>query len=285
MIKVESFYDQATGTYTHLIIDLMSAECIVIDPVLNFDNVSSHISDSPIKPVIEKIISDNLSLLWILETHAHADHLSAAKQLQASCGGKIAISERIKSIQVEFKKRYCFGDEFVTDGNQFDRLLKDDDRLMLGSEELRVIATPGHTPDSCSFVIADNIFIGDTLFHPTIGTARCDFPGGDAMQLFRSIELLLSYDDSNKLYLCHDYPDDKREEVPYVTVKEMRENVHLIASENMQEAYTELRISRDKELALPKLIIPAIQVNICAGITIDENNENCQHLKWPINVF
>ena len=285
MIKIESFYDQATSSYTHLIIDLISTECMVIDPVLDFDNISSRISDTTIKPVIDKINEENLSLLWILETHAHADHLSAAKQLQASCGGKIAISERIRSIQVEFKKRYSFGDEFLTDGHQFDRLLKDDDRLMLGNEELRVIATPGHTPDSCSFMIADNIFIGDTLFHPTIGTARCDFPGGDAIQLFKSIELLLSYDDSNKLYLCHDYPDDKREEVPYVTVKEMRENVHLIASENMQNAYTELRMSRDKELALPKLIIPAIQVNIRAGITIDKNNNSGQHLKWPINVF
>lgn len=281
MIIIDSFYDQPTGSYTHLITDPVSSQCAVIDPVLGFDLATSRMSDAGIKHVIHHIESNHLQLIWILETHAHADHLTAAQQLKRRCGGKVAVSRGITIIQKRFKDKFGFGADFSTEGEQFDRLLGEYEKLPLGDNFIEVIPTPGHTEDSISFSIDDNLFIGDTLFHPGTGTARCDFPGGNAAQLFDSIQKLLSFDDSVKLHLCHDYPAEDRAPVAWVTVADMKANAHLKASDNSSEKFVVFRTNRDKTLAPPKLIIPSIQVNIRAGVDMDPVDNMVLELVWP----
>jgi len=285
MIKINSFYDTDTGSFTHLLIDIECKVCAVIDPVLGFDIHSGRLSTKAVTAVIEQIQAENLQLLWILETHAHADHLTAARQLKKHCAGQIAVSDGIRAIQQTFKTRFDFADSFSTTGQQFDRLLTNSTRLPLGNGHIEVLSTPGHTSDSCCYIIEDNIFIGDTLFHPSTGTARCDFPGGDAAMLFNSIQTILSYPDATKLYLCHDYPDAQRQPEAMVSILEMRENIHLKQSHHSLNEFVKLRTERDQQLDLPKLIIPAIQVNIAGGILVDELNSTPVYLKWPLNAF
>jgi len=283
MIKINSLYDTDTCTFTHLVKDTKTRECIVIDPVLGFDICTARLSDAPFTPLVNQIREEELQLQWILETHAHADHLTSAQQLKKLCGGKIATGQGITTVQKVFKEKYGLGADFSTEGTQFDLLLTDNETLPLGDYEIEVLATPGHTPDSVSYKIAENIFIGDTLFHPTTGTARCDFPGGDAEQLFQSIQKLLSYDDSYRLYLCHDYPPEERQATAFVTVQEMKDNIHLKNCQNNVTDYVQVRNLRDRQLSLPKLIIPSIQVNICAGI--DQESNSPLYLKWPVDTF
>lgn len=282
MLKVKDYYDVDTGTFTYLIYCDESSESVVIDPVLKYDVVSGHISEDRIAPIIADINTLDLQLTWILETHAHADHLTAAQQLKDIFNAKIGIGRGIVDIQHRFKGVYGFDDNFDTTGNAFDELFQDGDNIDLGTHEIKVLATPGHTPDSISYEVGNYLFIGDTLFHPSIGTARCDFPGGNAALLFETIERLLAYPDDTVLCLCHDYPEEPRNPEAYITVAEMRKNIHLVSSHNQQNKFVEIRQEKDECLELPKLIIPSIQVNVQAGLNKASINRS---LVWPINRF
>lgn len=281
-LLVKDFYDPDTGTFTYLVVDIPSKDCVVIDPVLDYDMVSGGTSMESLTPVMDDINSNGYKLCTVLETHAHADHLTAAKQLKEIYNCSVAIGVGITQIQKNFKEIYGFEDDFSTDGTAFNRLLNDGDTLTFGSQTVHVLATPGHTADSLSFRIGNYVFIGDTLFHPEIGSARCDFPGGDARELFKTITKLLAHDDDTILCLCHDYPGDSREPETYITVERMKQNVHLVQSENDVEKFVAIREGRDKDLALPKLIIPSVQVNCQAGLDL---NEKGQKLTWPVNQF
>jgi glyoxylase-like metal-dependent hydrolase (beta-lactamase superfamily II) len=281
-LTVKDYYDPDTGTFSYLVIDAKTNACVVIDPVLSYDMVSGHTSMEAVAPLIAEIQEYNRELIWILETHAHADHLTSAQQVKAACGGQVTIGTGIVGIQEKFKSVYGFDDSFDTSGRAFDRLLQDGDVLKFGTQTITVMATPGHTRDSLSFRIGDYIFIGDTLFHPDIGTARCDFPGGDAALLFQSINRILDCGDHCVLCLCHDYPGQDREPETFIPVARMRDNIHLKQADRVLEKFVEIRENRDKDLALPKLIIPSIQVNCQAGL---DDLEQDQHLVWPINRF
>jgi len=282
MLNVKDFYDPVTGSFSYLLEDSQSRECVVIDPVLNFDIISGRISTSTIEPVIDYIGANKLKLQWILETHAHADHLTAAQQLKTACGGNIAIGVGIVEIQKSFKEIYGFSDDFDTSGMSFDRLLQEGDEVRFGEYSIEVLATPGHTKDSLTYRLENYLFIGDTLFHPSLGSARCDFPGGDAKLLFKSIQRILSHNNDTVLCLCHDYPDSKRKAETFISIDDMKSNIHVQAANNKTDDFVTIREQRDSGLALPKLIIPSIQVNIQAGIKL---TEEIPPLLWPINRF
>ena len=228
---IKDYYDIETGTFSYLLADADASQCIVIDPVLGFDMVSAHTSMKPSDPIIADIEANGWSLCWILQTHAHADHLTSAQQLKDRFNAKVAIGKGITAIQKNFKSIYQFDDDYDTNGKAFDHLLSDGDTLTFGRFTIEVIATPGHTSDSLTYKVGNYLFIGDTLFHPEIGSARCDFPGGDADLLFQSIDKLLSFGDDAVLCLCHDYPEGDREPRAFFTVQEMRDsNTHLVQS-------------------------------------------------------
>lgn len=279
---IKDFYDEATFTYSYVITDSQSGECAVIDPVLDYDMISGRVNEKSVTEIIRYIEENKWQLKWILETHAHADHLTAAQQLKQACGGEICIGHGIIDIQKQFKTVYGFGEEFDTGGTAFDCLLNEGDTLMLGDCEIVVLATPGHTLDSLTYHVDNYLFIGDTMFHPDTGTARCDFPGGDAELLFQSIQRILSFNGDTKLCLCHDYPGPTRNPQTYITVKEMKSNIHLIKSDNTVDKFVRIRHARDSSLSLPKLIIPSIQVNCQAGLKL---NDKLRTLLWPINRF
>ena len=281
-MTVKDYYDPDTGTFSYPVIDDDTNACVVIDPVLSYDMVSGHTSMERVEPLIADIQDHQRDLVWILETHAHADHLSSAQQVKSACGGQVAIGKGIVAIQEQFKSIYGFDDSFDTTGQAFDKLMQDGDTLSFGKLTIEVMATPGHTRDSLSFRIGDYLFIGDTLFHPEIGSARCDFPGGDAALLFESINRILDCGDHCLLCLCHDYPGKDRDPETFIPVARMRENIHLQQADRTLEKFVKIRENRDKDLALPKLIIPSIQVNCQAGLY---DLEQDQHLVWPINRF
>ncbi len=282
-IIVNDYYDSETGTFSYLVIDKETKECIVIDPVLGYDMVSSYTSLEPTDPIINDIESLGLRLVWILETHAHADHLTSAYQLKQQYSAAVAIGQGITRIQNNFKSIYRFGDSYDTTGSAFDRLLRDGECLTFGNSQIEVIATPGHTSDSLTYKIGRYLFVGDTLFHPVLGSARCDFPGGDAHVLFDSIQRLLAHDDDCLICLCHDYPEEGRQPETYITVATMREmNIHLLQADYNRDAFKTLRDKRDASLDLPKLIIPSIQVNTQAGLDLSKTDAS---LTWPINRF
>ena len=280
---IKDYYDPDTGTFSYLVADADSAECVVIDPVLGFDMVSARTTMAPSDKIISDIETQGWSLLWILETHAHADHLTSAQQLKDKFNAKVAIGTGITAIQKNFKSIYHFDDKYDTNGHAFDRLLTDGDSLAFGKFTVDVIATPGHTSDSLTYKVDNHLFIGDTLFHPELGSARCDFPGGDAGLLFQSIDKLLSYGDDSILCLCHDYPEEDRAPRAYFTIEEMRNtNIHLVQADHDADKFKSIREVRDASLDLPKLIIPSIQVNTQAGLQLEQAD---LALKWPINQF
>lgn len=274
-------YDADTGTFSYLLVDPASGDCAVVDPVLNYAANSGRTSLGSVEPLAAIIRRRGLVLRWILETHAHADHLSAAVALQEEFGGAIVIGAGIGAVQNIFKQLLNLEPTFATDGRQFDRLVSDGEQLPLGAEQITVIATPGHTPACVSYAIGERIFVGDTLFMPDQGTARCDFPGGDAATLYRSIERLLSYPADTELRLCHDYPDG-RPPCGAVTVATQRaENIHVAGSS--VEAFVAWREARDATLELPRLIVPAIQINLRAGHWPPAERDGYSYLKIPLN--
>ncbi|MBU3621969.1 MBL fold metallo-hydrolase [Polynucleobacter sp. CS-Odin-A6] len=283
--QIRSFFDKATWTFTYVVSDPEARVCIVIDPVLNYDPKSGKTLTQSADQVIEYITSNQLQLKWILETHAHADHLTAAKYLQDVLGGKIAIGEKVQKIQGVFKGIFNLGDEFKADGSQFDHLIKGGENIPFGNLKIESIAVPGHTPACLAYKIDDAIFIGDTLFPPDVGTARCDFPGGDASTLYKSIKNILSYPESTNLYMCHDYPPTDRQVIGRTTVGEQRTNNIHIRDGVTEDAFVQMRKARDAMLEVPVLLLPSIQVNIRAGAMPPKEDNGTSYMKIPINLL
>lgn len=282
--QVKAFFHAPTFTYTYVVSDGVNPACAIIDPVLDFDYKSGATGTQSADEVIAWVKDQQLSVEWILETHAHADHISAAKHYQRQLGGQIAIGALINQVQEVFKGVFNYGDEFKTDGSQFDALLSANRRFNIGALEVKVLHTPGHTPACVSFDIAGHLFVGDTLFMPDVGTARCDFPGGDAETLYRSIQMLLSYPDHTPIYMCHDYPNNRAPQYLTSVAEQKADNIHVGGGKSCQ-AFVEMRTTRDATLDMPALILPSIQINIRAGALPDAENNGVSYLKLPLNQF
>ena len=283
---VEAFFDEETDTVTYVVTDPSGNVCAVIDPVLDFDPASGRTSTGSADRVLDFIHGNGLELAWILETHAHADHLSAAAYLKSKSAGRTATGKLITGVQATFKEVFNLGDEFSPDGKQFDCLLEDGDQLELGALEIKVMHTPGHTPSCVTFVVGDAAFVGDTLFMPDYGTARADFPGGDAAVLYQSIHRIFALPDQTRIFLCHDYKAPGRDKYLWEsTVEEQRaSNIHIHDGISEQE-FTAFRNQRDSQLGVPKLILPSIQVNIRAGEMPPPDDSGAVFLKIPVNVL
>ncbi|KJS07042.1 MAG: beta-lactamase [Gammaproteobacteria bacterium BRH_c0] len=283
--RVESFLDDDTETWSYVVYDEPGGFAAVIDPVLDFDPKSGRTSTAGAEKIVTFIRHNNLTLAWILDTHAHADHLSAAPYIRAQLGGKIGIGEKIREVQTIFRDVFNLEREFLTDGSQFDHLFADGETFHIGKLEGRVIYTPGHTPADMSWLIGGALFVGDTLFMPDGGTARCDFPGGDARTLYRSIQKLLAFPAQTPLYLCHDYPPEGRRHQCTATVAEQKtSNIH-VRDGISEEDFVAMREARDATLDMPRLILPSIQVNIRAGEMPPAEDNGVVYLKIPINAL
>ncbi len=284
--QVSAFFDSPTNTFTYLVRDPSSDACAIIDSVLAFDYSSGRTDTRAADELITHIREASLQVQWILETHAHADHLSAAPYLQEKLGGKIGIGEHIVEVQQIFGKVFNAGTEFARDGSQFDVLFADGDTFSIGNLGVKVLHTPGHTPACLSYLIGDAVFVGDTLFMPDYGTARCDFPGGDSATLYQSVQKLLALPDETRMYLCHDYlPEGRSHYVHETTVGEQRRrNIHI--HEGVSEAdFVALRDARDATLSAPKLLIPSVQVNMRAGHLPEPEDNEQVYLKVPVNLL
>jgi glyoxylase-like metal-dependent hydrolase (beta-lactamase superfamily II) len=282
--NVQAFHDEATFTVTYVVSDPATSRAAIIDPVHDFDAASGRISTSSADAVVDYVRSSKLDVEWILETHVHADHLSGAPYLQEQLGGKVAIGAQVGAVQETFKRIFNL-DDLATDGSQFDRLFVDGDTFNVGNIEARVIATPGHTPACITYVIGDTAYVGDTLFMPDFGTARTDFPGGSAAQLYDSIQRILSLPDETRLFMCHDYKAPGRDEFAWETsVAEQRANNIHISDGVSKAAFIEMREGRDSELGMPKLILPSLQVNLRAGHLPPPEDNGTRYLKIPLDV-
>ncbi len=282
---VTHFFDEPTNTLSYVIRDPDSTACAVVDSVLNLDYASGTISYEGADAIIEHIRGQGLELEWILETHVHADHLSAAPYIKEKLGGSIAIGSEITTVQEVFGKVFNAGSRFQRDGSQFDVLLKDGDAINIGTLEGTAMHTPGHTPACMTFVLGDAVFVGDTLFMPDFGTARCDFPGGDAATLFRSIHRILELPDHLRIFVCHDYLPGGRELAFETTIAEERaSNIHV--NDTVSEAqFVAMREARDATLGMPNLILPSLQVNMRAGHLPPAESDDKLFLKLPLNAF
>jgi len=282
---IKSFFDPETSTFTYVVSGGKGSSCVVIDSVLNYDPKSGRTSTRSVDQVIDYIQEEQLKLTWILETHAHADHLTAAPYLQEKLGGKLVIGYHITNVQKVFKDVFNLDERFVADGSQFGHLLHDGESLEFGKLSLKAIFVPGHTPACMAYQIGDALFVGDTLFMPDVGTARCDFPGGDARTLYQSIKKILSYPKETKLYMCHDYPpSDRPVEFCSNVGLEKAENIH-VHDGITEEQFVQMRTARDKTLEMPNLILPSIQVNIRAGHFPEPEANGKAYLKIPLNVL
>jgi glyoxylase-like metal-dependent hydrolase (beta-lactamase superfamily II) len=285
-LQIQEFLDADTETYSYVISNGFGTAAAIIDPVLDYDAKSGRTRTHLADVIIDYIKKEQLTVEWILETHAHADHLSSAHYLREQLGGKIAIGEKITQVQGVFKKLFNLGDELATDGRQFDHLFKDGEIFNIGNLTAKVMLVAGHTPADVAYMIEDAVFIGDTLFMPDVGTARCDFPQGDARTLYQSVQRILSLPDDTRLFMCHDYPPISRSEYRYLsTVKEQKAlNIHLHSGIG-EEYFVKMRQERDATLAMPRLIIPAIQVNIRAGEFPPVEDNGVAYLKVPLNLL
>ena len=282
--SIAGFFDEATNTVSYVVHDPKTGEAAIIDSVLDFDAASGRTSNGSADRMIEYVTSNNLKVTWLIETHAHADHISAAPYLQERLGGKLAIGRDIIRVQEVFGKLFNAGTDFERDGSQFDKLFEDGETFRIGELEGIALHVPGHTPADMAFIIGDAAFVGDPIFMPDFGTARADFPGGDAGQLFRSIRRLLSLPDETRLFLCHDYKAPGRDEYAWeTTVKQQREeNVHVKDGVTEQD-FVAMRTDRDKTLSMPKLIMPSVQVNIRGGRLPDPEENGVSYIKIPVN--
>ncbi|WP_321326518.1 MBL fold metallo-hydrolase [uncultured Parasphingorhabdus sp.] len=281
---IKAFFDQPTFTVTYVVHDKETKCAAIIDSVFDFDPASGRTSFESADEVIAYVEEQGLTVQWLLETHAHADHLSAAPYLQEKLGGKIAIGEHIVTVQDVFGKLFNAGTEFQRDGSDFDRLFADGDTFKIGNLDVTVMHVPGHTPADIAYVVGDAVFVGDTMFMPDYGTARADFPGGDARQLYRSMRRLLSLPETTRLFMCHDYlPEGRDEYVWETTVAEQRKhNIH--AHDGVTEdEFVKMRTERDKTLNMPRLILPSVQVNMRAGHLPPEEDNGVRYLKVPLN--
>lgn len=283
-VQVRSFFDEATFTVTHVLSDPATGKAAVIDSVLDFDPASGRTSTTSADGVIAYIREQGLEVEWLLETHAHADHLSGAPYLQEQLGGRLAIGRHILSVQEVFGKIFNEGTRFARDGSQFDQLFDDGDRFAIGSIPAIALHVPGHTPADMAYVIGDAVFIGDTLFMPDYGTARADFPGGDARVLYRSVRRLLSLPEASRLFLCHDYKAPGRDTYVWETTvaQQRRANVHIHDGVSEDE-FAAMREARDATLDMPRLILPSIQVNMRGGHFPEPEENGVSYLKLPLN--
>lgn len=283
--RIQHFYDETTGTLSYVVGDPESRIAAVIDPVLGYSMVSGRTDTGPSDVIIEFIENEDLTLAWILETHAHADHLTGAQYVKSKLGGEIAIGEGIRSVQSHFGAIFNLKAPFADDGHQFDRLFTGNEKFNVGNLECEVLATPGHTSDSVSYRIGSAVFVGDSMFMPDFGSARCDFPGGDAELLFDSIRMLLALPGDTRLFMCHDYMPGGRELRWECTVSEQRaDNIHVSDGVSKQE-FVKMRRDRDATLNLPALIVPSIQVNIQAGHLPDVEDNGIAYIKTPIDTL
>lgn len=281
---IAGFFDAATNTITYVVHDPATNEAAVIDSVLDYAPSSGRTSNSSSDLVIEYVETNELTVTWLIETHAHADHISAAPYLQEKLGGKLGIGEDIVRVQEVFGKLFNAGTDFERDGSQFDHLFTDGETFRIGQLECTALHVPGHTPTDMAFIIGDAAFVGDTIFMPDFGTARADFPGGDARQLYQSIRRLLSLPDETRLFLCHDYKAPGRDVYAWeTTVKQQREeNVH-VKDGATEDEFVAMRTSRDKALDMPTLIMPSVQVNIRGGRLPEPEDNGVSYIKIPVN--
>ncbi|QEW07530.1 MBL fold metallo-hydrolase [Nitrincola iocasae] len=284
--KVKAFFDEPTNTFSYVVQDPTSNACAIIDSVLDFDYASGRTDVYSANEIIAYVKTEKLQVEWILETHVHADHLSAAPYLHDALGGKTAIGAMITVVQDTFGKAFNAGTEFARDGSQFDQLFKEGDHFAIGNLQGYILHTPGHTPACLSYVIGDAVFVGDTLFMPDYGTARCDFPGGDAKTLYQSIQKVLSLPAETRVFLCHDYKAPGREEYVHETsvAEQRKNNIHV--HEGISEAeFVHMRTERDATLDMPALILPSVQINMRAGEMPPAEDNGQIYLKIPINLF
>lgn len=283
-IQIDAFFDSATFTISYVVFDKATKTAAIIDSVLDYDAASGRTSKDSANKLIEHVKALQLSVKWILESHAHADHLSAAPYLKQQLGGSIAIGALITDVQKVFSKIYNFEPEFESNGNQFDRLLIDGEQIALGESVIKVMHTPGHTPACLTYLIEDAAFVGDTLFMPDFGTARTDFPGGDAVTLYNSIQKILSLPDTTRIFTGHDYMAEGRDFYAWEsTVAEQKaKNIHINQSVS-KEQFVAFREKRDAGLSLPKLILPSVQVNIRAGHLPPKESNGVSYLKIPVD--
>ncbi len=284
---VKSFFDEATFTVSHVVRDPGSRAAAIIDSVLDYDPAAGRTANTSADALIDYVKSEDLEVRWLLETHAHADHLSAAPYLQERLGGQLAIGHEILTVQEVFGKIFNEGTEFRRDGSQFDQLFNDGDRFSIGGLEATVLHVPGHTPACLAYVIGDAVFLGDTLFMPDYGTARCDFPGGDARTLYRSIHRLTSLPDETRVFLCHDYkaPPGRTEFAWQTTIgAERTGNIH-VRDGVTEDEFVAMRTQRDATLSMPRLILPSVQVNMNGGRLPPPEDNGVRYLKVPLNAL
>jgi glyoxylase-like metal-dependent hydrolase (beta-lactamase superfamily II) len=282
--QVKAFFDEPTFTVSYVVSDAATGKAAIIDSVWNFDQASGRTSFESADQIVAHVEAEGLTIEWILETHAHADHLSAAPYLQNKLGGKLAIGREIVTVQGVFGKIFNEGTEFARDGSQFERLLDDGDTLMIGDIPLIALHVPGHTPADMAYVVGDALFTGDTMFMPDYGSARADFPGGDARQLYRSVRRLMELPDATRVFLCHDYKAPNRDDYVWETtmLAQRTGNVHIHEGVS-EDQFVEMRTQRDATLAMPKLILPSLQVNIRAGHLPEPEDNGVRYLKLPID--
>lgn len=283
--EVRGLYHEPTSTFSYVVWDPATRQAAVIDPVLDYDGAAGRTGTASAAALLAIIESERLQPRWILETHAHADHLSAAAFLHERTGAAVAIGRGITSVQANFRDIYNLGPDFPVDGRQFDRLFADGERFMLGEIGVEVVATPGHTDDSVTYLVGDAAFVGDTLFAPDYGTARCDFPGGDAARLFASVQRLYALPAETRLFLCHDYPPEGRAPRCEWSVAEQRAgNIH-ISADTREADFVRMRTERDAGLKMPALIIPSVQVNIRAGRLPEPEDNGRRYLRVPLDTL
>lgn len=284
-ITVQAFFDSPTWTVTYVVTDTSTRHAAIIDPVLDYDFKAGRTSTTSADRVLAYVAEQQLHIDWILETHAHADHLSAARYLKEHVGGRIAIGENIRAVQATFKKIFNLERAFLPDGSQFDHLFKDGETFRIGDVEATALLVPGHTPADMAYRVEDAVFVGDTLFMPDVGTARADFPGGDVHALYRSIRTLLALPAKTTMYVCHDYPPASRAPQWQTTVGEQRaRNIHVHDGVS-EEAFVAMRTARDAALDMPALILPSIQVNVRAGDMPPPEDNGIRYLKIPVNTL
>jgi glyoxylase-like metal-dependent hydrolase (beta-lactamase superfamily II) len=283
--NIEAFFDPVTATMSYVVYDQPGGRAAVVDAVLDFDPKSGRTGTASADRLVDFLAAHGLTLDWILETHAHADHLSAARYVKRRAGGRIAIGERIRQVQGAFKKIFNLEPAFRLDGSQFDHLFRDDETFRIGELEGRVLFVPGHTPADVAYQVGDAVFIGDTMFMPDVGTARCDFPGGNAHALYRSVRKLLALPAETRLFVCHDYPPDGRGPRWETTVREERlANIH-VRDGVAEDAFVTMRTARDATLDMPVLLLPSVQVNVRAGEMPPAEANGVSYLKIPVDAI
>lgn len=284
--KVKAFFDEATNTISYVVSDPSTKACAVVDSVLDYDPAAARTNTASADRIIQYVQEQQLRCEWVLETHVHADHVTAAPHIRKALGGRVGIGAHIRTVQRTFGNIFNVGQEFSQDGKQFDELFEEGDEFKIGELNVRVMHTPGHTPACLTYVIEDAAFVGDTLFMPDYGTARADFPGGDARTLYRSVQKLYALPDETRLFLCHDYLSEGRDHHQWqTTVREQRQhNIHIHEGVDEDEFVT-MREKRDATLGMPKLILPSIQINMRAGSFPPKEDNGMSYLKLPLNHF